>query len=110
MSLRFGPFRTDVVLWLRTWVSIQRILAAIAIVIFHAGFQYILKLLYATQLKRIATEVDIVESVMVLAVTAALLVEAIRIFLPPPLGLKLDLEEAEKKAESGQANGSSIHS
>jgi hypothetical protein len=106
--LRFGRFLTDSDLWIRTWISIQRIIAAIAILIFHAGFQRILQLLFATQLRRIETLLDVVESVMVLAVTAALLVEAVRVFLPPPWGIKLDLEKAEEALR--QSDGPSTHS
>jgi len=89
---------------LRGWVALQRIFLATTVLFAHAGYGFALRWLFAEQFQGIQKLLDIVEEVTILSLTAWLLVEAVRIFLPPPLGISLHSDEHRAIR---QPNGSS---
>lgn len=102
--MRFGPVRLDLDLWLRGWIALQRVLLAIIVLFAHAGYRFVLRRLFAEQFQGIQKLFDIVEEVAILSLTAWLLVEAVRIFLPPPLGITLDLDEDRAAKQSNESS------
>lgn len=96
-EIRWGRFGLDLDLWLRGWIAIQRLLLASIILIAHRGYRWLLTYLFAQEFEGIRKLLDIIEGVAIVALTAWLLTEAIRIFLPLPWGLKI---VSEKRADS----------
>lgn len=91
--MRFGRFWLDAGLWLRVWVALQRLAAATVLMFAHAGYGRCESWLYRHDLFSGFTKLlSIIEGVFVLVLTAAVLFEAVRIFLPPPFGIKIDVE------------------
>jgi len=96
--VRFGRFWIDIDLFLKGWIAFQRIAVATGLLVGHAAFQWTLRVFFAPEFQKIEKLLNIVESVAFVTLTAALLIEAVRIFLPAPLGINLGLEEAEATA------------
>jgi hypothetical protein len=100
-DVTFGPLWLDIGLWLRVWIAFQRVIAAILLSGFHSGLHFALQQMFGSPMKRVDTLLSAIESILIVALNAALLIEAVRIFLPPPLGVKINLRN--RIANTGQA-------
>jgi len=91
--LRFGRFWLDLDLWLRGWIALQRLILAAIVLVGHAMLRHVVALLFSGEFSFIGIQklIGVAEGVAVFSLMAALLLEAVRIFLPPPIGIKLDL-------------------
>jgi hypothetical protein len=96
MRLRLGRFWLDLDLWLRGWLAVQRLILAAIILAGESYFRAGLKLLFAQEFVGIQKFVSITEEVALLSLTTWLLIEALRIFLPSPWGITLDLDVETK--------------
>lgn len=106
--MRLGRFRLDLDLWIRGWIAIQPLLLAAIILVGHKCFRLGLKFLFAEEFVGIQKLIDVVEQVAIISLTTWLLVEAVRIFLPPPWGLILDLDESSTtRTKSGEPSSDS---
>jgi hypothetical protein len=100
--LEYGPYWTDVDLWRRVWIAIQRIVAATLLLGIHFGFHWTVRTLFGNEMARVADLLNVVESVLIVALNTALLLEAVRIFLPGRLGLRIDSERNEAALRNEQ--------
>lgn len=91
-KLRLGRFWIDLDLWLKMWLALQRIFCAILVLGGHYVFRITATYLFAEEFKQIHKLYSITGQVALYSLDAWLLIEAVRIFLPPPLGIKLDFE------------------
>lgn len=90
-QVRLGPYWLDLDLWLKLWLACQRIVVAIIVLGAHYAFRESVEYLFSAEFKQIQKLYSITGQVALYSLDAWLLIEAIRIFLPPPLGIKLDL-------------------
>jgi len=90
-KIRLGRFGLDLDLWLKVWLASQRIAVAIIVLGGHYAFRRSAEYLFNEEFKQIQKMYSITGQVALYSLDAWLLIEALRIFLPPPLGIKLDL-------------------
>jgi uncharacterized membrane-anchored protein len=91
-NLRLGRFYLDTDLWLRGWIAAQRILWAIILLALHSGFKIFLKIAFAQEFAGIQKFAVVIEEVAILSLMFWFLLEAVRVFLPLPWGINLDLD------------------
>jgi hypothetical protein len=103
--VRFGRFWLDLDLWLRGWIAAQKLILASFVLGAHYLFRDLVTLLFSQDFRGWQKLVSVVEGVPILTLMAWLLVEAVRIFLPPPWGVELDLASHRK----GKSDGSPPH-
>ena len=94
--MRIGSFGLDLDLWLKAWVALQRVIAAMLVLLAHAAFERILALLYTQEFQGVQKLFSVTVEVTLLSLHAWLLLEALRIFLPPPFGISLELDRPDR--------------
>jgi hypothetical protein len=88
---QLGKYWLDLDLWLKLWLASQRIVVAIIVLGGHYAFRKSVEFLFGEEFKQIQQMYSITGQVALYSLDAWLLIEALRIFLPPPLGIKLNL-------------------
>ncbi len=67
----------------------------------HAAFKFTIALLFVEEFLGVQKLLTIVFGVAVISMDASLLVEAVRIFLPEPYGIKLEFDDHAKENNAG---------
>lgn len=99
-EVRLGRFNLDLNLWLRGWIAFQRILLAALIVAAHAGYQHVLQAFFGEEMQQLHKLFVAIGAVALASLDAWLLIEAVRIFLPPPWGVELTLVRSLNESAS----------
>lgn len=102
--MRIGRFGLDLDLWLKAWIALQRLVAAMLVLFAHAGFERLITFLYLNEFEGVKKLFAVTVEVALMSLHAWLLIEAVRIFLPEPLGIRLDLDGDDKPGADKSAS------
>jgi hypothetical protein len=100
--VRISRMGLDLDLWLKTWLALQRVAVSFIVLCAHAGLERSVAFLYAGEFEGIKKIFAVTVQVTLISLHAWLLVEAVRIFLPEPYGIKLDHNGREAGDGVGQ--------
>ena len=90
--MRIGRLGLDLDLWLKGWIALQRVAWAIILLGGHAAFKFALARLFEDEMLPLQKMLSILFGVAIVSLDTSLLIEAVRIFLPEPYGIKLEID------------------
>jgi hypothetical protein len=85
-SLAIRDLPWDVPFWKRIWKALERLIGAVALLAVHDAYEYVLSRSLGEEFTKVSRFLNIVGTGVFLAITIQLLWEALRVFLPTPIG------------------------
>jgi hypothetical protein len=102
--VRIGRMGLDLDLWLRGWIALQRVFMAIVILFAHAAYKWAVALLFVEEFAGTRKLLTVTGEVALMSLNAWLLVEAVRVFLPEPYGIRLNVDGRNEEHATGSTS------